>query len=136
VSSVHREWEAFPLIDHRPVEAGDELLAQEPIGRRPDLADDLILPAGVRDDGLEPRRLEGALDALVEEAQQLAVGIVDLGPQFREARRAGAGAVVAVGRRLIHPDTIARDGRAVVISYCNDVFIIMSVDDLPPFGYK
>jgi len=85
--------EACPLIDHRPVEAGDELLAQELIGRRPDLADDLVLPPG-------------------------------------------AGAVVAVGRRLIHPDTIAQDGRAVVISFCNDVFIIMSVDDLAPFGYK
>ena len=136
MSSVHREWEAFPLIDHRPVEAGDELLAQEPIGRRPDLADDLILPAGVRDDGLEPRRLEGALDALVEEAQQLAVGIVDLGPQFREARRAGAGAVVAVGRMLIHPDTIAHGAHAEAINLGNDVFMIIIIDDVPPFGYK
>ena len=85
------------LVDDRPVEPGDEVVAEQAVRRRAHAAHDLVLAAAVGDRRLEAGGLQRVLDALVEQPEQLAVRVVDLGPQLGQARQAGG--VAGVGGR-------------------------------------
>jgi len=105
--------QALALLDDRRVQAADEVLAQQPAGRRTDAAPHLVLAAAVGDVRLEPGGLQRVLDALVEQPEQLAVRVVDLGPQLGQPPESGVGVGAGARRLVVHPHTIARRGRSV-----------------------
>jgi len=124
------------LVDDRGVEPLDEVLADEPAGRGPHAAAHVRLAALVGHGGLQARRLQRVLDALVEQPEELAVGVVDLRPELCQARPAGLPGVLRRSCGVVHASTIPRRPDRPLIIFSNVVFMIMNCRNVRGFRYK